>query len=592
MSDSSSRKPVKGSQRKNNSSVKDDLSELRSLLLAPEHVQLTKLQKRLDDPELHAEDISSVLPEAIRLRSTQDKKLTSVLTPTVEDILRTSVEKNPKTLVNVLFPVIGPAIRKAIAETFKRMLQSLNQTLEYSFSWQGLKWRIEALRTGKPFAEVVLLHSLLYRVEQVFLIHGQTGLMLQHVGADPTINEDADMISSMLKAIQDFAHDSFRLARGDSLETLQVGDLTVWIEKGPQALLAGAIRGNPPEDLRSTFAETLETIHLEQGRAIENFEGDTLVFEESRHHLEACLQAQYMAEKRKLSPFLWLVFGGLLIALGVSVFFPVRNHLRWKEYLEQLNTTEGIVVTATEKRDGKYHIYGLLDPLAGDPQAFVQETGLDPDKVVYRWEPYQALHPAFILQRSKQILNPPKTVSLKLEGDTLVAEGRADHQWILRSRQLVGAIPGIVQLREDQLIDRDLEAIGLVQERIGSQVVYFQSGGSDLSPQERAELGNVIGQIRELETLSRVAGMDFHVEIFGHTDRSGTKEVNRMVSQMRADKVKALLVANGISSERLTAIGVGASQSVPDKSTEGGRENERMVTFRVAIEGQFGRGPG
>ena len=291
MSDSSSRKPIKGSQRKNNSSADDDLSELRSLLLAPEHLQLTKLQKRLDDPELHAEDISSVLPEAIRLRSTQDKKLTTVLTPTVEDILRTSVEKNPKTLANALFPVIGPAIRKSIAEMFKRMLQSLNQTLEYSFSWQGLKWRIEALRTGKPFAEVVLLHSLVYRVEQVFLIHGQTGLMLQHVGADPTISEDADMISSMLKAIQDFAHDSFRLAKGDSLETLQVGDLTVWIEQGPQALLAGVIKGNAPEALRSTFAETLETIHLEQGRAIEDFKGDTAVFEESRHHLEACLQA-------------------------------------------------------------------------------------------------------------------------------------------------------------------------------------------------------------------------------------------------------------------------------------------------------------
>jgi OOP family OmpA-OmpF porin len=394
----------------------------------------------------------------------------------------------------------------------------------------------------------------------------------------------------MLKAIQDFAHDSFRLQRGDSLETLQVGDLTVWIEQGPQALLAGVMRGNAPEDLRSTFAETLETIHLEQGRAIEDFEGDTAVFEESRHHLEACLQAQYQAEKRKLSPFLWLVFGGLLIALGVLVFFPVRNHLRWKEYLEQLNTTEGIVVTATEKRNGKYYIYGLLDPLAGDPQTIVQETGLDPDKVVYRWEPYQALHPAFILQRSKQILNPPKTVSLKLEGDTLVVEGRADHQWILRSRQLASAIPGIVQLREDQLINSEVTALRSIQENIGRQVAYFSAGTTNLSPKARAELRNVIGQIRQAETLSQKVGMDFHIQVVGHTDRSGTEEVNRKVSQIRADNVRAFLVSNGISPERLTAVGTGASQSVPGKSTEGGPESERRVTFRVAIEGEPGKG--
>jgi OOP family OmpA-OmpF porin len=585
MSDPSSNKPGKGSQQEKKLVVKDDLTELREILLAPEHARLGKLQERLDDPKLHARDVSSVLPEAILLRSTQDKKLTSVLTPTVEDILRTSVERNPKTLVNVLFPVIGPAIRKAIAETFKRMLQSLNQTLEYSFSRQGLKWRIEAWRTGKSFAEVVLLHSLVYRVEQIFLIHRQTGLMLQHVGADPTISEDADMISSMLKAIQDFAHDSFRLPKGDSLETLQVGDLTVWIEQGPQALLAGAIRGSPPEDLRSTFAETLETIHLEQGRAIEDFEGDTAVFEASRDHLESCLQAQYKAEKRKLSPFLWLVFGVLLIALGVSVFFPVRNHLRWKEYVGTLNTTDGIVVMATEKRRGRYYVYGLLDPLAGNPQSLIKEARLDPEKVIHKWEPYQALHPPFILERAKHILNPPKTVSLKLEGATLVVEGVADHKWILTTRQLAAAIPGIAELRENQLIDKDLKAIGRVQKRIDSQVVYFTSGSSSLSPQGRAELDKVIELIGELETLSRVTGMDFHIQIFGHTDRSGTEEVNRVVSQIRADNVRSFLVSKGISPERLIAVGVGASQSAPDKATEGGRESERAVTFSVAIEG-------
>ena len=43
---------------------------------------------------------------------------------------------------------------------------------------QGLKWRVESIRTGRPFAEIVLMHSLLYRVEQVFLIHRETGLVL------------------------------------------------------------------------------------------------------------------------------------------------------------------------------------------------------------------------------------------------------------------------------------------------------------------------------------------------------------------------------------------------------------------------------
>jgi len=144
---------------------------------------------------------------------------------------------------------MGPAIRKAISSALSGMIESFNQTLSYSVSVRGLRWRLEALRTGKSFAEVVLMHTLLYRVEQVFLIHKKTGLLLQHVSAVPGAVQDADMVSGMLTAIQDFVHDSFSSRRSDELETLQVGDLTVWIEQGPLAILAGVIRGNAPSDV-------------------------------------------------------------------------------------------------------------------------------------------------------------------------------------------------------------------------------------------------------------------------------------------------------------------------------------------------------
>ena len=54
------------------------------------------------------------------------------------------------------------------------MMESLNRTVEHSFSWRALAWRWTALRTGKPFAEIVLLNTLEYRVEQVFLVHAES----------------------------------------------------------------------------------------------------------------------------------------------------------------------------------------------------------------------------------------------------------------------------------------------------------------------------------------------------------------------------------------------------------------------------------
>lgn len=157
-----------------------DYAELRSLLLAPEQTRLEQLQEQVEHIDLNAKNLSRVLPDAIALRGEGDHQLTHVLTPHVSEALGASVRKQPHMIVDAIAPIMMPAIRQAIANALRSMVQSLNQTIEHSLSLQSLQWRLEALRTGKPFAEIVLLHTLRYRVEQVFLIHSQTGLLLAH----------------------------------------------------------------------------------------------------------------------------------------------------------------------------------------------------------------------------------------------------------------------------------------------------------------------------------------------------------------------------------------------------------------------------
>ncbi|HEY9779543.1 MAG TPA: hypothetical protein V6D09_05335 [Leptolyngbyaceae cyanobacterium] len=149
------------------------IAELRSLLFGAD------LQARLDNPKVLVEDVSAVLPEAIVLRTMQDEQLTKAAVPTVEQAIHTSVKQDLNILSDALFPVMGPAIRKAVSTALKTLTESMNQTLDQSLSPQSFKWRLEALQTGKSFAEVVILRTLVYRVEQVFLIHKQTSLVLQ-----------------------------------------------------------------------------------------------------------------------------------------------------------------------------------------------------------------------------------------------------------------------------------------------------------------------------------------------------------------------------------------------------------------------------
>ena len=172
---------------------RDDIRALRALIVGPEQRSLAAIRARLDDKEGRAEDLAEVLPRVL-LQHAQDPHFTTALTPPIEKAITTSVQRNPKPLADALFPVMGPAIRKAVSAALAGMVESLNRTLEHAVSRRSLQWRIEARRTGKSFAEIVLLKTLLFRVEQVFLIDRKSGLLLAHVWDENAHVQDADMV--------------------------------------------------------------------------------------------------------------------------------------------------------------------------------------------------------------------------------------------------------------------------------------------------------------------------------------------------------------------------------------------------------------
>lgn len=558
-------------------STTDELGELRGLLLAPEQIKLDNLQERLDNPARYAADVSRALPRAISLSASSD--LTNALMPSVEAAIGVSVKKNPQRLVDAIFPVMGPAIRKAIASAFREMVQSLNQTLEYSVSLKGLKWRLEALRTGKSFAEVVISHTLLYRVEQVFLIHRETGLLLQHVQAGAAPVQDADLVSGMLTAIQDFVHDSFAPGRNDSaLDSMEVGEFTVWVERGSQAVLAAVIRGTAPNELRRLMQDALDAIHVEQRDALEAFAGDSTPFAASRPHLESCIQMQIEAVSRKRpSPVLLAALGLLLLALGLWLFFSIRESRRWNDYLSRLRSEPGLVVVSAEKRGGKYHITGLRDPMAVDPAGLLPESKIDPQDVVALWEPYQTSHPDFVLARANRVLEPPGTVSLTVEDGALVARGSARQDWIKAARAITGIMPGVNRFDAESLVDIDTaqSEIGAVAQRIEQHAVHFGVGSAEIAPDQSNELKGVMGEIQRLDLLARSLGTPFRIEVWGHADQSGSQELNDRLIASRAGQVMSALVALGAKQTDLEIADPKASSRL--------REYTRTATFRVKL---------
>lgn len=100
--------------------------------------------------------------------------------------------------------------------------------------------------------------------------------------------------------------------------------------------------------------------------------------------------------------------------------------------------------------------------------------------------------------------------------------------------------------------------------------VLFASGKSQLLPSAQKRLGQVA------EVLSQ-GEKDSQIRIEGFTDSTGSASLNERLSQARADAVKQYLASNGVSSERMTSMGMGPSNPVADNASAEGRANNRRV---------------
>jgi OOP family OmpA-OmpF porin len=585
MADASTKRVPQNQPDDSSANGAGSLEELRHLILAPEQEALERLHHRVANPEARTEDVSSVVAEAIQLRREQggSDALSEALAPTIETAVRESVRKDPSTLADALFPVMGPAIRRSILETLRSFLDSFNQIMDQSLSVQGLKWRLEALRTGRTFTEVVLLHSLVFRVEQAFFIHKKTGLSLGHAVAPSVAMQDPSLVSGMLSAIQDFVRDSFNSAPGEGIERLNVGDLDVWVEGGPYAILACVIRGIAPRALRDTMAEVLENIHREYSAQLDRFAGDTAPFSAVNKELSRCLEYKYKeGPKRKSYGYVWAAAGVLLLLIGGFLGWRWWQYHRWDNLVDTLREQPGMVITSFGREHGRFSVRGLRDPLAPDPRQFVERAGLDPAKAEFHWGAYYALDDAILQQRATQLLSPPQGVTLDVKDGILHLAGQPSAAWLkdLRARALL--VPGLRSVDFGRFTPEQM-AFEQTKSEVQSVIVRFPLGTAALSSDERASLRSLVPALTTLQNSSAALHQNLRLEVVGHSDATGAEGANQSLSQRRADRVAWELIQLGIPDDVLHARGVAAAEPVRTEDTEENRQFNRSVTFVVGV---------
>jgi len=599
--------------------VDDAMRQLRELLvnpaIAPEREAVRLLREEVRAGRLNARQLADALPEAVRLSSADGERLADALSPTVDRAIELSIENNPQPMVDVIFPIIGPAIRKAVSDALAKAVSGLNETLEHSLSPQSIRWRLEAKRTGKTFAEVLMLKTLRYRVDQVFLVHAKTGLLLHHVVAPGASVRDADLVSGMLTAVTDFVRDSFASDEdtGAGLQKLRVGGTSVWVERGPYAVLAAAVRGEGPEELRETLEESVESIHQRFRDELEHYDGDSGVFVGTAPDLARCLVSAEMPGRRRSAWGRWLRRAAALAVVVGLVFLAIRSNVRWNRLVDELRNTPGVLlVDENHNWWGKSQLTGFFEVRAPvQPYMILNRSAIPSDEVEQRWEPFTGLTggssggaPAapYLPADPGALLDAPDGVSfVPVAGEgpvRWVSRGDADSAWLATARRQVSAgvgplAPGSVDLSgvtdRDASRRADAAALRAAVAAVAAVEVPMPEGVDLTGAVARDRLAQAARDVGEAARLARKSGQRFTLEVTGHTDAVGEPDINQALSLARAEAVAAALRArrpadSGGGWVILTRGAGSARPRVAETAPADQQAANRRVTLAVRLE--------
>jgi outer membrane protein OmpA-like peptidoglycan-associated protein len=104
--------------------------------------------------------------------------------------------------------------------------------------------------------------------------------------------------------------------------------------------------------------------------------------------------------------------------------------------------------------------------------------------------------------------------------------------------------------------------------------VTFDLNSATVQPQFQNTLNQVASTLRDYPST--------YIDVYGHTDSSGTDAYNQSLSERRAVSVQNYLASQGVQTARMATQGFGESQLKCQETDEAGRRCNRRVEIRIS----------
>ena len=144
---------------------------------------------------------------------------------------------------------------------------------------------------------------------------------------------------------------------------------------------------------------------------------------------------------------------------------------------------------------------------------------------------------------------------------------------------LGGGIGYYMDVQEAKLREK-LQGTGVSVTRNGDELILnmpnnvtFDSSSAQLKAAGANTLSGVAMVVAEFDKT--------RLNVVGHTDSTGSRDLNMKLSAQRADAVAAQLIGHGVTGSRISTQGVGPDQPVATNSTAAGKAQNRRVTITL-----------
>ncbi|MFC4700201.1 OmpA family protein [Glaciecola siphonariae] len=566
----------KGNQDAVTLQAEQDLARVRELLVEP---AISKY--KTEQQAQFSTEVSQVLSEAIGTREQTDKSISAALNPIINRSVKSAFVHQKQELTGFIFPLVGDLVRKFVAASLREFLEKTNQIIENSVSVKGLSWRFKAWRSGLTFAQYAASQTYLYRVEQVLLIHKETGLLINSVSLDERANQRSDLISAMLTAINDFVSDSFSVNsdKEQYLDEIKTDDSTLYLFQGPLVMLVASVTGNISPEAKAHLQQTMEGIHKTYTPQLKAYNGDATELMATSEELSQCLLAQERSprKKHKRPIFAFLVLTLFAVAMGWYIFGHWQTNQAVKRIIA-LPIAEGIVPLNVNKQ-GLYDIE--LAFLRADNAISLDEY-LAMAQVDKKWLTVTSYPYAPTLQddvRSSIDFILQNFPELSYNEASSAVSGTLDANQYSQLRLLLEQIKtkygiefdtsniSIAELTEAQTREGKRLALTQLASKVELIKIDFALNASQVDASQAAKIELIATLFNSINELSASLNEKSLLLIVGSTDDTGVNAANIALAERRAQAVEAKLLELGMPANTILTTAV-----LPIKTSNSGAD--------------------